>query len=429
MVSSLLQDSSPRCPVARLLHHGERPYDFDLHFSIDAVNVTLWNSIVHGRNPFLSWEFLKAQEEGNRDNIRHWYAVLWDDRTPLGVALFQVTRFQGKPITELLTDKGAMTQFMAKRLGFLHERISRKIILCGNAFTTGQDAYLFTKACDPGRGIATVCAIIQHLEKHEGRDEPVAGVVVKDFPHTTWPESSRFLLEEYTALDTEPAMVMVLDESWTSIDDYRKSLVSKFRVKAKRAGTKSVSLIMISMTAEMIEDQIQRLHVLHAQVMDRCQYQTGSLDVRSLKLFKQAFPEQYRVDGYFLNDNLVGFKTSFWGNDTLWALNVGVDYTLNQEHAIYERMLYDFVAIGIERRTLSIHFGRTASEIKSSVGASPVPIKCYIRHTNPLLNLAIKGLARRISPPAFSVRTPFQKNWYSLNSRRLTAIQFPQECP
>ena len=56
---------------------------------------------------------------------------------------------------------------------------------------------------------------------------------------------------------------------------------------------------------------------------------------------------------------------------------VGINYEYNREYAVYQRMLYDYIQIAIENRLQQINFGRTASEIKSSVGAEPQNLTIY----------------------------------------------------
>ena len=88
---------------------------------------------------------------------------------------------------------------------------------------------------------------------------------------------------------------------------------------------------------------------------------------------------------------------------------VGINYELNKEHAIYQRMLYDYIEIGIEKKLNRINFGRTASEIKSSVGAVPQDLTMYIRHKKSITNKILKLFLQRIQPTPFQQKFPFKK--------------------
>ena len=96
------------------------------------------------------------------------------------------------------------------------------------------------------------------------------------------------------------------------------------------------------------------------------------------------------MKAYFLEDKLVGFLTALVNKNALDAHFIGLDYELNKSHAIYPRILNDYVRLGIEKQVSSINLGRTASEIKTTIGANPLELSCYIKHKNPFLNSLIK---------------------------------------
>lgn len=74
-------------------------------------------------------------------------------------------------------------------------------------------------------------------------------------------------------------------------------------------------------------------------------------------------------------------------------------------------MLLDMVEFGIRQRFKRIIFGRTALEIKSTVGAAPVEIVGLIRHTHPVINLFMEKVFSSVSPKADWIqRNPFKKD-------------------
>ena len=95
-------------------------------------------------------------------------------------------------------------------------------------------------------------------------------------------------------------------------------------------------------------------------------------------------------------------------NDSLDAHFVGIDYNLNREFAIYQRMLYDYIKVAIDNNLKTLNFGRTASEIKSSVGAEPQDLTIYLRHKKSITNKIIKLFLRRVEPTPFRQNLPFK---------------------
>ena len=122
----------------------------------------------------------------------------------------------------------------------------------------------------------------------------------------------------------------------------------------------------------------------------------------------RALKENFIVKGYFLENRLIGFLTALVNDNKLDAHFIGLDYELNKSHAIYPRILNDYVRIGIEKQVSSINLGRTASEIKTTIGANPVELSCYIKHKNPFLNSLIKPFLRRIKIKEFKQHSPFK---------------------
>ncbi len=82
--------------------------------------------------------------------------------------------------------------------------------------------------------------------------------------------------------------------------------------------------------------------------------------------------------------------------------------TLNKSNAIYQRMLYDYIDIAIKQKLSTINFGRTASEIKSSVGAIPEHLTVYIRHKKTITNKFLKLFLLKIQPTEFHQKFPFK---------------------
>lgn len=76
---------------------------------------------------------------------------------------------------------------------------------------------------------------------------------------------------------------------------------------------------------------------------------------------------------------------------------------------LYLNMLYNMTEFGIENGFEKIIFGRTALEIKSSVGAEPVNMSGFIFHTNPLINKYIGKLFNSLEPEVnWQQRHPFK---------------------
>jgi hypothetical protein len=89
---------------------------------------------------------------------------------------------------------------------------------------------------------------------------------------------------------------------------------------------------------------------------------------------------------------------------------IGLNYETNKSHSLYLNMLYQYVEDSISAQVKVLDLGRTAMEIKSTVGAIPVDLSVYLKLKNPLLNGLACMLAGSSSSEAWVQRHPFKHN-------------------
>jgi hypothetical protein len=72
-------------------------------------------------------------------------------------------------------------------------------------------------------------------------------------------------------------------------------------------------------------------------------------------------------------------------------------------------MLYDMLDFAITNKFKSVVYARTAMEIKSSVGAKPIEMVMYMKHTNNLFNSLLKVVFNFMKPnQKWEERHPFE---------------------
>ncbi len=124
---------------------------------------------------------------------------------------------------------------------------------------------------------------------------------------------------------------------------------------------------------------------------------------------KDELREQFHFRLYALDGKPVAFSTALVDDDVLIAHRVGIDYTYNQSHKLYQNILYDYVELGIETACKEIQYGRTAMEIKSTIGAIPSPLSVMVRHTNWLSNQLLAWGLPKNEERTWIQRWPFQE--------------------
>ena len=102
-------------------------------------------------------------------------------------------------------------------------------------------------------------------------------------------------------------------------------------------------------------------------------------------------------------------STTVKDGETAVGYYIGFDRKQNAEIPIYFRLLQSVVGHAIALGCKRLSLGRTALEPKARLGARPDPMRIWIRHRLPMLNLIVRGLLHTIDdheePPQ---RNPFK---------------------
>lgn len=376
---------------------------------IDEIPDLVWGSLSEANNVYFTKPYLKAFEEHNAHRIQFFYLIVYYGNEPISIATIQVLEFDFVA-ADFTSNANAFIQRASYCLGNLIKRDYVKIMICGSAFLSGEHGIYIKPNEDKKlvleqliKGIQAIINANRYLEKW------VDIILLKDFITKSLPIADNLKAYNYSPVQVDPNMLLRLDSNWESFDDYLSSFKSKFRVKAKKAYKTSGDLLEKDLTAIEIKDYKKELTKLYYNVKDRSSFNPETLNIATYISLKKVLKDDFILRGYFLEDKLVGFMSGVISKNSLDAHYVGIDYDLNKKHAIYSRMLYDYVKIGIERKLGYINFGRTAGEIKSTLGAVPEELTCYVRHKKSIANFLFKPFVRKIKPSVFEQRFPFKK--------------------
>jgi hypothetical protein len=138
-------------------------------------------------------------------------------------------------------------------------------------------------------------------------------------------------------------------------------------------------------------------------------FNTFILPNNHFSTFKQQLGADFILRGYYLENQLVGFTTVIRHGDELETYFLGYDDSIQREKMLYLNMLYDIIQCGILQGFERIILGRTALEIKSSVGAIPVQLNGFMRHSYTLIHQNLSWIFPLLEPEAKWIqRHPFK---------------------
>jgi predicted N-acyltransferase len=377
--------------------------------SISDIPKDIWADLDCSENTYFHPDYLIALEKNNV-HIRFSYIVLLDDlNKPIAFATIQIVDFPLDEIENSMDKNFHQLKCFGRRLGVFPKLKPIKLLVCGNIFVSGEHGIFIKENQNKQKVIKELAKAISHfINSNKTLSKDVSIYLIKDFIKESLEITNELHDLNYYSFNVEPNMVLHLDSDWNSFQDYLNAMKTKFRVKAKRAIKLSSDIITKETSTENIKELLPKITELYKKVSDKADFNLGDFNLETYVNLKEKLGDDYILQTYWYNNKVVGFMSGLVNDDSLDAHFVGIDYELNRELAIYQRMLYDYVEIAIDKNLKTINFGRTASEIKSSIGAIPQDLTCYIRHKKSITNKFLKPFLSYIEPKPFKQKIPFK---------------------
>jgi hypothetical protein len=374
---------------------------------IKSIPKTIWEEL-NCPNLYFSPSYLDAIEKNN-SHLSFFYIVLKDtQQKAIAFASIQIISFQLNSIENDLSTILKRVTSLARKFKIIPNEKPLQILTCGNSFVSGEHGVFIKKNEDKRKVLKKLSKAILKYTENQYEKKPIDIFIMKDFVASSLSVSNELISLGYYSFNVEPNMKLKIDENWQNFDQYLAALRTKFRVKAKKAMELSSTLLVENVDSKNIDNQLQKMTELYQRVASKADFNLGEFKLATYRDLKENLGNNYILKTYWLQDKMVGFLSGMIHGHELDAHFVGIDYTLNKSNAIYQRMLYDYIDIAIKQKLSTINFGRTASEIKSSVGAIPEHLTVYIRHKKTITNKFLKLFLLKIQPTEFHQKFPFK---------------------
>jgi predicted N-acyltransferase len=371
-------------------------YQFSIFNSSSELPDT-WDDVAQ-KSLFLQSAYLRALENSTPDNIScQFIGVFQDEELVATVMLQQVDLAKLAGFGN--RDRGIINSIR----NFLFKRFASKLAIVGNNMLTGQHAISFGPD-------ANQSAILNSLKQHIFAFAPTHHMhVFKDFEEHEKPFFDQDIFQKSLLFSSQPAMILELNSSWDHEADYVQALTKKYRDQYKRARKKAEGIEKRQLSAEEIWGMQVEIHKLYQHVADNAPFNTFFLTKNHFYSLKKELGQNFRFYAYFDHGRLIGFNTLIQHHETLETYFLGYDEKIQREKMLYLNMLYDMVGCGIKNGFTCINFGRTALEIKSSVGAKPKQLFGWMNHQNTLINKNLAFFFKLLEPEAkWTQRHPFK---------------------
>jgi predicted N-acyltransferase len=376
-------------------------------FQIYATTAELpqsWDKVAM-ENIFLQTHYLQVLEKSAPTNMQCFYIGIFEASELIGVALAQYLDLNK---LESFGERDRCMKTYTRN--FIFKNFASHVLFLGNNMITGQNGYAFSKNVDFKciSDLLLDCAqsIIAYFKQ---KNITIHIVSFKDFYQHCSEALKKNQFESIYEFKTQPNMIFELPENWQTKEDYIAAFSKKYRDQYKRAHKKAVGLDIRELSLEEIKLLEERIYELYHFVAKNAPFNTFFLAKNHFTVFKDLCGERFKLVGYFDKNQLVGFHSLLLNGDVLETYFLGYDEQVQKEKMLYLNMLYQMTQFGIENRFRKIIFGRTALEIKSSIGAVPVMMSGFIYHTNSWINRLMPILFPKLEPALiWQQRHPFK---------------------
>lgn len=396
-------DCSIVFPKAIMLPANYRLECFD---SASALYATKWAALTQD-DLFYKIDYLAEVERSCKAYLQPKYGIVYNADEAVGAFYFQLVRFKGKQLIAFLPKQkqGFWYQyFIETPAKFILGKIDKPLLVLGNLLQTNHGGIFFSPAItDPKEKAIIVETLCKKTQKNCAASAILITNIYESDHHFL-----HYLDASFHQFHSEPDLQLTIDPAWKTMDDYLQSLQSKYRVRAKKILKESADLEVRPLLLEEIKQYNEKIFALNRQVMKHVKFSLGDISSTYFYDIASYFGERFTMNGYFKDGELIGFSSLITENKILNSHFIGMNYNFINASKLYNRILYDNLQFGIAHQLHLVKYGRTATEIKTTVGAKPLAMVNFIKYQNSMINQFVPRVLKLLKAPEFITRNPFK---------------------
>ncbi len=388
-------------------------YTFTCFEEITSVPEEEWTKALQEKNVFLSYSYLSVLHKEKTPHFRFRYVIVYNRKNPIGVVYFQINDFSASLFGELIEQQ--ISELKSKKASVFQKYIEKnenetimRLVTCGNNFISGEHGFYFdvNNKKTVFKLVEGVIDCVSRAEKLRGR---ISAILVKDFYEEGFGDKDCWYCTRFIHFNVEPNMIIDLPEGLSNVNDYIAHFSKKYRNRAKNILKSSEGLIKKRLNAEEIIGYSEVIYSLYTQVFNHAKFKLAHLSKNYFKDVVESKTDTFYMDAWFKDEQMVSFACGFCLENEVEAHYIGLDYSLNKEFELYQNILYSYIEQAIQIKKRKINLGRTASEIKTTVGAKSHELICYIKPQNTVSKLILKPFMQFLQPTDWIPRNPFKE--------------------
>ncbi|HKR06308.1 MAG TPA: hypothetical protein VJY62_16855 [Bacteroidia bacterium] len=392
--------------------HGE--IYFEIFNAASDFSIDYWDRIA-GENFFLRVEYLRALEKSKIAGMSFRYCFIYENTIPVALCYFQIADLSSKELGSLinLENFGSVFSAVGNKINqflFSGEKYaSNNLLVCGSLFVSGEHGI----ACVNEKYFPVVFELLprmiekisQQIIKENGR---VVCCSIKDFYDKSDGYAKQLLKERFHRMVIDPNMIFTVRKEWKKFDDYLDAMSAKYRLRANNVVKKLDDVEIKYLELPEIEKEKGNIENLYFQVQKKAPVRIVRVNINYFLTLKKYLKDEFVVRTFYHKGKMIAFTSGFKSGLHYEAHYIGIDYHYNKSHSLYQNILYDFIREAIKNKSGQLTFGRTAMEIKSTVGAVAYPLYSYIKFSNNFLNSLIKPFIPSEENTGWIPRSPFK---------------------
>lgn len=381
------------------LRHRPTGFGFALSDQIACLDPGRWDQVAGTASLFMGRDYLGALEASLPDNLSPRYALISRGSRPVAAVAAQIVDAQGRQWIK--ADPLCLVKKAAASL-------KARLLVCGNLLSWGCHGAAFAAGEDRAALWPAVAEALYRIRQADQLLGETDLVLVKDIPGPEDADASALRPYSFRSLETEPDMVLDLPESWTKYEDYLSALSSSYRQSGRKVAKEIEKAGCRVERLAQIEPHADRLHGLYLQVHENAAVRPVRVPPSYLPSIARALGDRFRCAVIRRGDEILGFVVTLKDGETAIGYLLGFDREKAGELPLYLRLLHAVVEDSIALRCRRLSLGRTALDPKARLGARPLPLRVWVRHRHPWLNLIVRGILGAIPHAEAPERNPFK---------------------
>ena len=370
--------------------------EYKVYRSIREMGESNWDRFVSKRF-FLSYNYLATLEKACQQ-IDYRYVLTLDQEKFVSICYFQIIPFSGTSLYRYLPTSNL---FFRKLYENTLAKVRTNLLVLGNVIFTCENGVL---VADDYKSDAedyiqhSLSLVINTMDK-----KPLGTMISENIKSVS---TKMFCPKQFHVFQVEDRMELNLIEM-QSFGDYMEKLQSKYRVRLKKVFELNQNTHSINITKDNFHEYRSQIERLFLNVLENSKFKLTTLSGEYFFQFLNNV-KRFKMRGYLKDNQLIGFVTYFQLNNIIEVHYAGLDYEANQKVRIYNFMLIDMIQEALRLSVKRICFGRTAQELKSTLGAVPFATLSSLKINRGLLNLLTPVFLKNMVPEKWIQRSPFK---------------------